>query len=139
MKKIWPGMAQILDQHITEIRNTLLEKQSTISEHEKLKSLYQERLQFLDKEIEEMKAAASQKVEFLKIKLETELEAQYAYRQKSFRQIIHRMQRQQQKILQARCVEEILVHVERELKENPSFYDEYMVSLLAIDKENLHS
>jgi F0F1-type ATP synthase membrane subunit b/b' len=138
MKKIWPGMARILDQHITEIKNTLFEKQSAISEHEKLKSLYQERLQLLDKEIEEMRAAASQKLEFLKIKLDTELEAQYAYRQKSFRQVIHRIQRQQQKILQARCVEEILVDVESELKKNTSFYEEYMVSLLAIDKEHIH-
>lgn len=138
MKKIWPGIVGILDHHIAEIKNTLLEKQSAISEYEKLKSLYQERLQLLDKEIEEMTAAASQKLEFLKIKLETELETQYTYRQKSFRQIIHRMQRQQQKVLQARCVEEILMRVESELKKNASFCDEYMVSLLAaVDKENL--
>lgn len=132
-------MVRILDQHITEIKNALFEKQSAISEHEKLKSLYQERLQLLDKEVEEMRTAASQKLEFLKIKLDTELEAQYAYRQKSFRQVIHRIQRQQQKILQERCVEEILAQVESELKKNTSFYEEYMVSLLAIDKENLYS
>ena len=136
MKKIWPAMAEILDQHITAIKNVLLEKQSTISEHEKLKLLYQERLQHLHKEIEEMKAAASQKLEFLKIKLDSELEVQYLYRQKSFKQIIHRMQRQQRKNLQNRCVEEILARVQSELKKNTSFCDEYMVSLLATRKEN---
>lgn len=136
MKKIWPAMAKILDQHIIEIKNALLEKQSTISEHEKLKLFYQERLQHLHKEIEEMKAAASQKLEFLKIKLDSELEVQYSYRQKSFQQIIHRMQRHQRKILQTRCVEEILVRVQSELKKNTFFCDEYMVFLVAIHKEN---
>lgn len=135
MKKIWPAMAEILDQHITDIKNALLEKQSTISEHEKLKLIYQERLQHLHKEIEKMKAVALQKLEFLKIKLDSELEVQYSYRQKSFKQIIHRMQRQQRKNLQTRCVEEILVRVQSELKKNTSFCDEYMVSLLATHKE----
>ncbi len=139
MEKIWPGMAGIIDQHIADIKNALFQKQSAISEHEKLKSLYQERLQHLHKEIEEMKASASQKLEFLKIKLDTELEVQYSYRQKSFQQIIHRMQRQQQKTLQTRCVDEILGRVQSELKKNTSFCDEYMVSLLATHKENSHS
>ena len=136
IKKVWPGMAGILDQHIADIKNALFQKQSTVSEHEQLKTLYQERLQHLHKEIEEMKAAASQKLEFLKIKLDTELESQYSYRQKSFQQIIRRMQRKQQKVLQNRCVEEILVLVQAELKKNTSFHTEYMVSLLAAHNEN---
>jgi F0F1-type ATP synthase membrane subunit b/b' len=136
MKKLWPGIAWGLDQHIADIKNEVFKKKFAISEHEKLKALYQERLQHLHEEIEELKASASQKFDFLKIKLDAELEMQYAYRQRSFQQVIYRMQRQQRKTLQTRCVEEILERVKEELKKNSSFNDEYMVSLLGTHKED---
>ena len=141
IKKFWPSIIELLDQHIANIKNEFFQKKTSISEHEKLRTLYQERLQYLHKEIEELKISASQKLDFLKMKLDTELEVQYAYRQKSFQQIAHRMQQQQRKILQARCSKEILEQVKEELKKNPSFDDEYMVSLLGAYKEgcNLQS
>ena len=135
IKKFWPSIIELLDQHIANIKNEFFQKKTSISEHEKLRTLYQERLQHLHEEIEELKISASQKLDFLKIKLHTELDVQYAYRQKSFQQIVHRMQRQQRKTLQVRCAEEILDRVKMELKKNPSFDDEYMVSLLGAHKE----
>ncbi len=138
MKKLWPTIVEVLDQHIADIKNEFIFKKSTILEHEKLKMLYQERLQHLHKEIEELKTSASQKLDFLKVKLDAELEAQYAYRQKSFQQIIHRMQQQQRKTLQTRCVEQILKGVMLEIEKKPFFNDEYMVSLLATHKEGSH-
>ena len=89
----------------------------------------------MHKEIEELKTSAIQKFDFLKMKLDTELEVQHAYRQKSFQQTIHRMQRQQRKTLQARCAGKILEQIKAELKRNPSFNDDYMVSLLKSYKE----
>lgn len=135
VKKLWPNVLELLDQHIAGIKNEIAKKKSSISEHEKLKMLYQDRLQHLHKEIEELKASAIQKFDFLKMKLDTELEVQHAYRQKSFQQTIHRMQRKQRKTLQARCAGEILEQIKAELKRNPSFNDDYMVSLLKSYKE----
>lgn len=77
-------MLELLDQHIAGIKNEIAKKKSSISEHEKLKMLYQDRLQHLHKEIEELKTSAIQKFDFLKMKLDTELEVQHAYRQKVF-------------------------------------------------------
>lgn len=130
IKKLWPGILGQLDQRITNIKDEFSKKSRSISEHEKLRTLYQERLQHLHKEIEEQKIATEQKLNFLKIKLDTELEVQYTYRQKSFQQIIHRMQQHQHKVLQEKCVEEILKRVKEKLEKNPSFNDEYMISLL---------
>ncbi len=132
IKKLCPKIAEQLDQHIAKIKDEFSKKDINISEHEKLKTLYQERLQHLHKEIEEQKNTTEQKLNFLKIKLDTELEVQYTYRQKSFQQIVHRMQQQQHKSLQTKCVEEILKRVKKELEKNPSFNDEYMISLLPI-------
>ena len=129
-KKIWPSIAEQLDQYIAQIKNEFSKRDTSISEHEKLKFFYQERLQHLHKEIEEQKISTEQKINFLKIKLDAELELQYTYRKKSCEQIIHRMQQQQRKILQTRCVEEILKNIEKNLKKNSSFSDEYMISLL---------
>lgn len=130
IKKFWPSIADQLDQHIANIKNEFSKKDASFLEHEKLKALYQERLQNLHKEIEEQKITTEQKLNFLKIKLDTELGAQYTYRQQSFQQIVHRMQQQQRKILQKKCAEEILKRVEEALEKNPSFSDEYMLSLL---------
>ncbi len=135
IKKLWPSVLGLLDQHIADIKNEISKKKSSISEHEKLKILYQERLQHLHKEIEELKTSATLKFDFLKMKLDTELEVQHAYRQKSFQQTIHRMQRQQRKTLQARCAGEILERIKAELKKNPSFNDVYMISLLEACEE----
>jgi F0F1-type ATP synthase membrane subunit b/b' len=132
IKKLWPGIAGILDQHIADIKNEFIRKKDNILEHEKLKALYQERLQHLHIEIEELKISTSKNLDFLKIKLDIELEVQYAYRQKCFKQLIHRMQQQQKRTLQTRCVEEILEYIKEEIKKNPSFNDEYMISLLKI-------
>lgn len=133
IKKIWPGFLKQLDLYIETIKNEFSKKETCIAEHEKLKSYYQERLQHLHKEIEEQKAIAEEKLNFLKIKLTTELDQQYAYRQKSFKQVIHRLQLQQRKSLQKKCTEVILHRVEEEIKKNPTFNSQYMISLLKRD------
>ncbi len=134
-KKFWPSIIQLLDQHIEEVKHELLQKKEAISKHKKLKALYQEKLHNLDTEIKEIKTSTSQKFNFLKIKLDKELEIQYGYRQKCFHQIIHRTHRQQSKIIQTKCVEEILQKVKQELKKKQSFTDEYMVSVLSTNKK----
>lgn len=130
MKKLWPNILELIDSHITNIKNEFLTKEATISEHEKLKFLYQERLQHLHKEIDEHKSLTEEKLNFLKIKLTNELDLQYEYRQKNFKQAVHRIQLQQRKILKTKCVEEILRRIDEQFKKNPSFNDEYMISLL---------
>lgn len=137
-KKLWPGILEQLDQYIVKIKEDFSQKHSTIAEYEKLKTLCQERLQELHREIEEIKKVSSQKLNFLKTQLQEELETQYIYRQKSFQQTIERMQKQHRKKLQDCCVEEIIENVKKEIKKSSLFSDEYMVSVIRIHEKNSH-
>lgn len=131
-KKFWPGLLEHLDLHIKSIKDEFSEKEKRIAEHEKLKFLYQERVQHLHQEIAQQKRITEEKLHFLKSKLSAELDLQYEHRQKSFQKAVHRLQLQQRKALQTRCVEEILRRIDKEIKKNPSFNDQYMVSLLKV-------
>jgi len=130
VKKIWPSLLEQLDLHIKSIQDELSEKEKRVTEYEKLKFLYQERLQHLHQEIAGQKRITEEKLNFLKSKLIAELDLQYEHRQKSFQKTVQRLQLQQRKSLQNRCVEGILYRIDEEIKKNPSFNDQYMVSLL---------
>lgn len=135
MNKIWPGIVNALDGYSSSIKEDLYQHQKAIDENKPLKKYYQERLQNLDKEIEELKNSTTQKINFLKIKLDKEFELQYAYRQKNFSQIIQRIHRQQRKNLQIRCVEQILAKIQSEIKKKSDFCNEYMLKVLETNEE----
>lgn len=135
-KKLWPSLAALLDEHIANIKKQFHDRQATIKEHEKLEAINQQQLQHLQREIEAIKIESLKKLEFLKQKLDVDMEYQYTHRQKSFQQAIKRIQGQQRKSLQLRCIDEIFTAVSHEIKKNPSFAAEYMVSVTQLLKED---
>lgn len=136
IKKLWPSILKQLDQHITDIKEAFSKKEANLLEHEKLRNLYQERAQHQHNEIKKQKETTEEKLDFLKLELSTALDAQYNHRRRKFQLVIHRLQQTQRKTLQARCVEKILNHITEKIKENSSFNEQYMVSLLkALDRK----
>lgn len=135
-KKLWPSLVGSIDEHIANIKKQFHERQMAIKEREKLETINQQRLQHLQKEIEAIKTESLKKLEFLKQKLDADMESQYARRQKSFQQAIKRIQGQQRKDLQSRCIDEIFAAVNDEVKKNPSFENEYMVSVTQLLEED---
>jgi len=118
-RKLWPGLAGLLDEHIAVIKKQFYEKQEIIREYEKLEMLNQQRLRDLQGEIERIKANSLEKIEFLKQALDADMESLYLNRQKSAHQTIKRIQKHHRASLQSRCVDEIFAKVNLEIKEKP--------------------
>jgi F0F1-type ATP synthase membrane subunit b/b' len=133
-KKLWPSLVSMLDEHIAIIKKQFHERQVAIKEYEKLETINKQRLHHLQKEIEAIKVESLKKLEFLKQKLDADMESQYLQRQKSFQQAIKRIQEQQRKALQSRCIDEIFAKVKEKIEKNSSFEAKYMVSVTQLIK-----
>jgi F0F1-type ATP synthase membrane subunit b/b' len=133
-KKLWPSLIDMLDEHITTIKKQFHERQVAIKEYEKLKTINKQRLQHLQKEIEAIKVESLKKLEFLKQKLDADMESQYLQRQKSFQLATKRIHEQQRKALQSRCIDEIFAKVKEKIEKNSSFEAKYMVSVKQLIK-----
>jgi F0F1-type ATP synthase membrane subunit b/b' len=138
-KKIWPGIVDVLDDYISTIQRRFNEIQISTNEQEKLEIVNQKKLQNLQKEIEIIKSESLKKIEFLKQKINEDMECQYVNRQKSFQQATKRIKSQQRKALQSRCVDEIFEKIMQRIEKNSSLEDEYMVSVTEIIKADVAS
>ena len=138
-KKIWPSVINVLDDYISAIQRRFNEIKISTKEHEKLEIINQRKLQNLQKEIELIKSESLKKIEFLKQKINEDMEYQYVNRQKSFQQATKRVKSQQRKALQSRCVDEIFEKIMQRIEKSSSLEDEYMVSVTEIIKDDVAS
>ncbi len=138
-KKIWPNIINILDDYISAIQRRFNEIQISTKEQEKLEIVNQKNLQSLQKEIEVIKTESLKKIEFLKQKINEDMEHQYVNRQKSFQQATKRVKSQQRRVLQSRCVDEIFEKIIQRIEKSSSLEDEYMVSVTEIIKADVAS
>ncbi len=138
-KKIWPSVINVLDDYISAIQRRFNEIKISTKEHEKLEIINQRKLQNLQKEIELIKSESLKKIEFLKQKINEDMEYQYVNRQKSFQQATKRVKGQQRKALQSRCVDEIFEKIMQRIEKSSSLEDEYMVSVTEIIKDDVAS
>jgi F0F1-type ATP synthase membrane subunit b/b' len=136
-KKIWPSIIDMLDDYISTIQRRFNDIQISTNEQEKLETVNQKKLKNLQKEIELIKSESLKKIEFLKQKINEDMECQYVNRQKSFQQATKRIKSQQRKALQARCVDEIFEKIMQRIEKNSSLEDEYMLSVTEIIKADV--
>ena len=127
----------MLDDYISTIQRRFNDIQISTNEQEKLETVNQKKLKNLQKEIELIKSESLKKIEFLKQKINEDMECQYVNRQKSFQQATKRIKSQQRKALQARCVDEIFEKIMQRIEKNSSLEDEYMLSVTEIIKADV--
>lgn len=135
-KKFLPSVIQTLDDHSANIQKQFEELEINTIQQEKLEIANQRKLNHLQKEIELIKSDSLKKMEFLKQKLNEDMEYQYTHRQKSFQQSIKRIKSQQKKVLQYRCIDEIFKKIMEKIKKNSHIEDKYMVSVIQLMKDN---